>query len=95
MFSSPTAKIEFINKFITDIMPNSDMQDADWILGLMILGFICVGKRSAELFIEMKYIKSFSQDDLYEKIDMCQILAQIETGLERIMTGLENHIGEY
>ena len=60
MFSSPTAKIEYINKFINNIMPNDDMQEADWILSLMILGFISIGKRAAELLIEMKYIKSFS-----------------------------------
>lgn len=89
MFSSPTAKIEYIAKFLASIMPDDGMQAADFVVNLMILAFISIGKKSAELFTEMRYIKSFSQEDLFDKIGEGQSLAQIETAMEKLMIGLE------
>lgn len=71
MFSSPTAKIEYISKFVNSIMPDEGLQEADWVVSLMILAFACMGKKAAEMLIEINYIKSFSQEDLYEKHDSC------------------------
>ena len=68
MFSSPTAKIEFISKFLNSIMPDDGLQEADWVVSLMILAFVSIGKKSAELYNEMRYIKAFSSEDLFEKI---------------------------
>jgi len=60
----------------------------------MILAFVCMGRKSADLYLEIKYIKAFSQEDLYEKHDSCQCLAHIETAMEKIMSGIESHIGD-
>jgi hypothetical protein len=60
MFSSPTAKIEYISKFISSIMPDDGLQEADWVVSLMILAFVCMGRKSADMLIEIRYIKSFS-----------------------------------
>ena len=60
----------------------------------MIMAFICMGRKCTDLFIELKYIKSFSQEDLYEKHDSCQCLAHIETAIEKIISGVENHLNE-
>lgn len=60
MFSSPTAKIEYISKFVSSIMPDDGLQEADWVVSLMILSFVCMGKKSAEMLLEIKYIKAFS-----------------------------------
>jgi hypothetical protein len=40
-----------------------------------------------DLFVELRYIKAFSNDDLYDKIDECQCLAHIETAIEKMMSG--------
>lgn len=37
--------------------------------------------------LELKYIKAFTQEDLYEKVDECQCLAQIETAIDKIQSG--------
>lgn len=55
----------------------------------MILAFVCMGKRSAQMYLEIKYIKEFSQEDLYEKHDACQCLAQIESAIEKLISGVE------
>jgi hypothetical protein len=48
----------------------------------MIVALIVLGKESAaDILVELKYIKAFTQDDLYEKVDECQCLAQIETAI--------------
>jgi hypothetical protein len=60
MFSSPTAKIEYISKFLSGIMPNDGLQEADWVVSLMIIAFISIGKRACDLYTEMRYIKAFT-----------------------------------
>jgi hypothetical protein len=60
----------------------------------MIMAFVSIGKKSAELYNEMRYIKAFSSEDLFEKIGEGQSLAQIETAMEKIMSGLESHLGD-
>ena len=94
MFSSPTAKIEFISKLVNTLMADDGQQEADSVVYLMVYSLICIGKRSADLLIEIKYIKAFSIDDLYGKHDSCQCLAHIESALEMLKTGLEQHFGE-
>jgi len=60
----------------------------------MILAFVSIGKKAAELYTEMRYIKSFSSEDLFEKIGEGQSLAQIETAMEKIMGGVQHLLGD-
>jgi hypothetical protein len=94
MFSSPTAKIEYISKFLDSLMPDDGLQEADFVVSLMILAFAYLGKKSADMYLEIKYIKAFSLEDLYDKVDSCQCLAYIETALEKVMTGIDHHLSD-
>lgn len=91
MISSPTAKIEFISKFLNNTLLSTEgsyfqLQEADWVVNLMIISFLSLGgKKTGELYVEIQYIKTFSQEDLYFKHDACQCLTQMETAMERVM----------
>jgi hypothetical protein len=37
----------------------------------MIIALVVIGYDSVDLFVELRYIKAFSNDELYEKIDEC------------------------
>jgi hypothetical protein len=87
LYSSPTAKIEYVSKFIQKIMPDTSMQEADWMVGLMVISCVALGTKASDLLLEIRYIKAFSQDDLVDKHDACQCLAHIEVALDRLMSG--------
>jgi hypothetical protein len=57
------------------------------VTSLMIIALVVIGYDSVDLFVELRYIKAFSNDELYEKIDECQCLAHIETAIEKLMSG--------
>ncbi len=63
------------------------LQEADYVTSLMIIALIVIGDDSKDLLVELKYIKAFSDDELYEKIDECQCLAHIETAIEKLLSG--------
>ena len=56
----------------------------------MIVGCIAIGNKAAELFLEIRYIKAFAQENLLDKDDTCQCLVHIETALEMLLTGTVN-----
>jgi hypothetical protein len=67
--SSPTAKIEFISNFMTGIrLEEGELQNADGVVNLFILGLLSMGKRSSDLFVEIKYIQAFSSEDLFHVV---------------------------
>jgi hypothetical protein len=47
------------------------LQEADYVTSLMIIALIVIGADSQDILVELKYIKAFSNDELYEKIDEC------------------------
>ena len=59
-FSSPTAKLEFISRFTQKLMPDQGLQEADWVVGLMMTGFLAMGPKVVELYMEVRYIKAFA-----------------------------------
>jgi len=71
-------------------MPDQGLQEADWVVGLMMAGFLAIGPKAVELYMEVRYIKAFAQENLLDKDDSCQCLVHIETALEMLLTGTIN-----
>lgn len=69
--SSPTAKIEYISYFMDTIKLEGGHQEADAVVTVLILGLIGLGRKSADLLVELKYIKAFSPEDLHDKVAEC------------------------
>ena len=92
--SSPTAKIEFISKLFLKIIPGA-YQTADYMLNLIIYLLIALGKRAAELYIEHQYIHSFCHEEMKDKIEQYQHIAQINNGLMTLIGGFEQHLGKF
>lgn len=86
--SSPTAKIEFISNFMSNIrLDDGELQNADAAVNLMILGLLSMGKRSADLIVEIDYIRSFSPEDICDVLEVGQCLAHIDTAVQRVSNG--------
>ena len=86
--SSPTAKIEFISNFMSNIrLDDGELQNADAAVNLMILGLLSMGKKSADLIVEIEYIRSFSPEDICDVLQQAQCLAHIDTAVQRVSSG--------
>jgi hypothetical protein len=46
-------------------------QEADSVVIVLILGLVGMEKKSVDLYIELKYIKAFSPEDLHDKVAEC------------------------
>ena len=68
-------------------LDDGELQNADGVVNLMIIGLLSLGKRSVDLLVEIQYIQSFSSEDLFHVVDQAQSLAHLETAIHRLIEG--------